>query len=183
MYEEIQNQLSQCIAYLKEAARLRPGAVVVLGCSTSEVAGGHIGKNSVPELGDALAAAMIDTCRRQDLNPVFQCCEHLNRALVMEQDLLDRLRLTQVNVMPVPKAGGSTGAAAYQRFNHPAMALSIQADAAIDVGDTLVGMHLRPVAVPLRMGEGETRVGSAHVVMAFSRLPYIGGSRAQYPQT
>ena len=183
MYEEIQNQLSQCIAYLKEAARLRPGAVVVLGCSTSEVAGGHIGKNSVPELGDALAAAMIDTCRRLDLNPVFQCCEHLNRALVMEQDLLDRLRLTQVNVMPVPKAGGSTGAAAYQRFDHPAMALSIQADAAIDVGDTLVGMHLRPVAVPLRMGEGATRVGSAHVVMAFSRLPYIGGSRAQYPQT
>ena len=182
MYEEIQNQLSRCIAYLKEAAHLRPGAVVVLGCSTSEVAGGHIGKNSVPELGDALAAAMIDTCRRLDLKPVFQCCEHLNRALVMEQALLDRLRLTQVNVMPVPKAGGSTGAAAYQRFDHPAMALSIQADAAIDVGDTLVGMHLRPVAVPLRMGEGETRVGSAHVVMAFSRLPYIGGSRAQYPQ-
>ena len=182
MYEAIQEQLKACVDYVAEQGHLKPGAAVVLGCSTSEVAGGHIGKNSVPELGDALAAAMIDTCRRLDLNPVFQCCEHLNRALVMEQDLLDRLRLTQVNVMPVPKAGGSTGAAAYQRFDHPAMALSIQADAAIDVGDTLVGMHLQPVAVPLRMGEGETKVGSAHVVMAFSRLPYIGGSRAQYPQ-
>ena len=96
-------------------------------------------------------------------------------------DLLDRLRLTQVNVMPVPKAGGSTGAAAYQRFEHPAVAQFIQADAAIDVGDTLVGMHVRPVAVPLRMEGGSFRVGQAHVTMAYSRLPYIGGSRAQYP--
>ena len=182
MYEEITRQLAQCITYLKEAAHLKPGAAVVLGCSTSEVAGGHIGHNSVPELGDALAKTMIETCRELKLRPVFQCCEHLNRALVMEQELLDRLHLVQVNVMPVPKAGGSAGAAAYKRFREPAVAVSIQADAAIDVGDTLVGMHLRPVAVPLRMGEGETRVGEAHVVMAYSRLPFIGGSRAQYPE-
>ena len=182
MYEEITSQLAKCIVYLKEAAQLKPGAAVVLGCSTSEVAGGHIGHNSVPELGDALAKTMIETCRSLGLCPVFQCCEHLNRALVMEQELLDRLRLVQVNVMPVPKAGGSVGAAAYKRFSEPAVAVSIQADAAIDVGDTLVGMHLRPVAVPLRMGEGETKVGEAHVVMAYSRLPFIGGSRAQYPE-
>ena len=182
MYEEITKQLAECLTYLKNAASLSPGAVVVMGCSTSEVAGGHIGHNSVPELGDALAKTMIDTCRELNLQPVFQCCEHLNRALVMEQSTLDQLRLTQVNVMPVPKAGGSVGAAAYKRFAEPAVAVSIQADAAIDVGDTLVGMHLRPVAVPLRMGEGETKVGSAHVVMAYSRLPYIGGARAQYPE-
>lgn len=182
MYEEITKQLADCILYLKKAAKLRPGAVVVLGCSTSEVAGGHIGHNSVPELGDALAQTMLETCRALELCPVFQCCEHLNRALVMEQSLLDRLNLTQVNVMPVPKAGGSVGAAAYKRLEHPAVAVSIRADAAIDVGDTLVGMHLRPVAVPLRMGEGETRIGQAHVVMAYSRLPYIGGGRAQYPE-
>ena len=157
MYEEITAQLAACVRYLKQEGHLRSGAVVVLGCSTSEVAGGRIGKNSVPELGDALAGAMIDACRQLDLCPVFQCCEHLNRAL------------------------GSTGAAAYQRFEHPALAMNIQADAAIDVGDTLVGMHIRPVAVPLRMGEGETKVGQAHVVMAYSRLPYIGGPRAQYP--
>jgi len=182
MYEEITSQLAECIRYLKESAHLKPGSAVVLGCSTSEVAGGHIGHNSVPELGDALAKTMIETCHELGLCPVFQCCEHLNRALVMEQELLDRLRLVQVNVMPVPKAGGSVGAAAYKRFHEPAVAVSIQADAAIDVGDTLVGMHLRPVAVPLRMGEGETKVGEAHVVMAYSRLPFIGGSRAQYPE-
>ena len=178
-YREAAAQLEKDIRYLAKAAGLKPGATMVLGCSTSEVAGGHIGKKSVPELGDALAETMIAVCGELGLHPVFQCCEHLNRALVMEQALLDRLNLTQVNVMPVPKAGGSTGAAAYQRFEHPAVAQFIQADAAIDVGDTLVGMHVRPVAVPVRMEGSE--VGQAHVTMAYSRLPYIGGSRAQYP--
>ena len=181
MYEAIQEQLKACVDYLAERGHLKPGAAVVLGCSTSEVAGGHIGKNSVPELGDALAETMIAVCGELGLCPVFQCCEHLNRALVMEQKVLDERRLTQVNVMPVPKAGGSTGAAAYQRFEHPAVAQFIQADAAIDVGDTLVGMHVRPVAVPLRMEGGAFKVGQAHVTMAYSRLPYIGGGRAQYP--
>ena len=181
-YQEIAQELHECVRFLARTAKLKPGSVIVLGCSTSEVAGGRIGKNSVPELGDALVEAMLDACAELSLCPVFQCCEHLNRALVMEQTLLNRLGLTQVNVMPVPKAGGSTGAAAYLRMREPAVAQSIQADAAIDVGDTLVGMHVRPVAVPLRMGGGETKVGQAHVVMAYSRLPYIGGARAQYPQ-
>lgn len=110
-YREAAAQLEKDIRYLAKAAGLKPGATMVLGCSTSEVAGGHIGKNSVPELGDALAETMIAVCGELGLHPVFQCCEHLNRALVMEQALLDRLNLTQVNVMPVPKAGGSTGAA------------------------------------------------------------------------
>ncbi|MBE5802114.1 MAG: TIGR01440 family protein [Clostridiales bacterium] len=180
-YENIAAQLSSCIRYLAKEGGLKPGAVMVLGCSTSEVAGGLIGKNSVPELGDAIAQTMIETCRELGLRPVFQCCEHLNRALVMEQETLDSLRLRQVNAMPVPKAGGSAGAAAYLRFEHPAVAESIQADAAIDVGDTLVGMHIRPVAVPLRMNGQAPRVGEAHVTMAYSRLPFIGGSRAQYP--
>ena len=179
-YREVAAQLEKGIRYLAEAAGLKPGAAVLLGCSTSEVAGGHIGKNSVPELGDALAETMIAVCGELGLCPVFQCCEHLNRALVMEQDLLDRLRLTQVNVMPVPKAGGSTGAAAYQRFEHPAVAQFIQADAAIDVGDTLVGMHVRPVAVPLRMEGGSFRVGQAHVTMAYSRLPGAVSKRLRF---
>ena len=179
MNDQIAQACKSAIEELCETAKLKAGDIVVVGCSTSEVAGGHIGKNSVPELGDALAETMIAVCGELGLHPVFQCCEHLNRALVMEQALLDRLNLTQVNVMPVPKAGGSTGAAAYQRFEHPAVAQFIQADAAIDVGDTLVGMHVRPVAVPVRMEGSE--VGQAHVTMAYSRLPYIGGSRAQYP--
>ncbi len=180
-YREIYDRLSACVRYLAEHGKLKPGATVVLGCSTSEVAGGVIGHNSVPELGEALAAAFLDTCERLGLNAAVQCCEHLNRALVMEQATLDVLRLTQVNVRPVPTAGGATGAAAYSLFAHPAMAMNIQADAAIDVGDTLVGMHIRPVAVPLRMENAA--VGQAHVVMAYSRYPLIGGPRAQYPES
>lgn len=180
-YQSICHELADCIQYLAKMGNVKAGGTIVLGCSTSEVAGGHIGKDSVPELGDAIAKTMIETCKELGINPVFQCCEHLNRALIMEQELLDRLRLSQVNVMPVPKAGGSAGAAAYKRFESPAVATAIQADAAIDVGDTLVGMHIRPVAVPLRMEGKDAKVGQAHVVMAYSRLPFIGGSRAQYP--
>ena len=179
-YQAIYDELGACVRYLAQHGRLKTGATVVLGCSTSEVAGGVIGHNSVPELGRVLADAFIDTCAALGLTPAVQCCEHLNRALVMEQATLDRLRLTQVNVRPVPTAGGSTAAGAYALFAHPAMAMSIQADAAIDVGDTLVGMHIRPVAVPLRMPGAQ--VGKAHVVMAYARYPLIGGSRAQYAQ-
>ena len=177
-YETIQAELCACVRYLKEQAGLSEGEVVVLGCSTSEVAGGRIGQNSVPELGEALASAMIAVCRELSLRPAFQCCEHLNRAVVMEKELLADLRLLQVNVRPMPKAGGSAAAAAYNLFEQPAVAAAIQADAAIDVGNTLVGMHIRPVAVPLRMAGA--KVGEAPVVMAFSRLPYVGGPRAEY---
>lgn len=179
-YPIIFEQLGACVRYLAEHGKLKTGATVVLGCSTSEVAGGVIGQNSVPELGTVLADAFLDACRALGLNAAVQCCEHLNRALVMEQSTLDRLGLTQVNVRPVPTAGGSTAAAAYNRFTHPAVATSIQADAAIDVGDTLVGMHIRPVAVPLRMENAV--VGCARVVMAYARFPLIGGARAQYPE-
>jgi uncharacterized protein (TIGR01440 family) len=179
-YQAIYDELSACVRYLAEHGRLKAGATVVLGCSTSEVAGGTIGHDSVPELGRVLADAFIDACGALGLQPAVQCCEHLNRALVMEQATLDRMRLLQVNVRPVPTAGGSTAAGAYERFANPAMAMYIQADAAIDVGDTLVGMHIRPVAVPLRMAGA--KVGQAHVVMAYARYPLIGGGRAQYPE-
>ncbi len=179
-YASIAMELAACVRFLAEAGRLAPGAVVVLGCSTSEVAGGHIGKNSVPELGQALARGFVETCRALSLRPAVQCCEHLNRALVMDASTLKDLGLKQVNARPMPTAGGSAAAGAYDLLDHPALAESIQADAAIDVGDTLVGMHIRPVAVPLRMENA--RVGQAHITMAFSRLPYVGGPRAQYPE-
>lgn len=172
--------LSSCIASLVEAGQIAPGGVIVLGCSTSEVVGERIGKGSVPAVGEAIAAAMIRACREQGMEPAFQCCEHLNRTVVMEQHVLDARRLMQVRAIPQPKAGGSVPAAAWRQLNHPALAMNIQAEAAIDVGDTLVGMHIRPVAVPLRGEFGQ--LGEAHLVMAYSRLPYIGGARAVYEE-
>jgi uncharacterized protein (TIGR01440 family) len=180
-HQELYDQVCRCVAFLQEQAKLTEGAAVVLGCSSSEVCGARIGKGRNPEIGKALADAFLDTCARYKLAGAVQCCEHLNRALAMEQETLDRLGLTQVNARPVPEAGGSTAAAAWERFRHPALAQVMQADAAIDIGDTLVGMHIRPVAVPLRIDD--PFVGEARVVMAYSRLPLIGGERAKYSES
>ena len=178
LLEEIRLTLRQAVDALAEAGHIQPGGLIVLGCSTSEVAGARIGKGSVPELGKVIARAMLEACQAHGLEAAFQCCEHLNRAIVMEQRVLKDLRLTQVRAIPQPKAGGSVPAAAWKLLEQPALAMAVQADAAIDIGDTLVGMHIRPVAVPLRLDVNH--VGHANLVMAYSRLPYIGGSRAVY---
>ena len=175
---EISDTLSSAVAALCEAGKLSEGDMIVLGCSTSEVAGGHIGKASVPELGPVIASAMIQACRAHGIHPAFQCCEHLNRAVVMEKAALRARGLTQVAAVPQPKAGGSVPSAAWQLLDSPALAAAVQAEAVIDIGDTLVGMHIRPVAVPLRIGV--CKVGEANLVMAYARLPYIGGARAKY---
>ena len=175
---EIYTVLDAAVAALQEAGHIAPGGLIVLGCSTSEVAGARIGKGSVPELGDVIAGAMIAACRAHGFHAAFQCCEHLNRAVVMERSVLRSHGLIQVNAVPQPKAGGSVPSAAWKLLDKPALAIAVQADAAIDVGDTLVGMHIRPVAVPLR--GTYRRLGDANLVMAFSRLPYIGGERAKY---
>lgn len=176
--DEAGRVLTACVDELCAAGHLTPGGVIVLGCSTSEVAGGRIGKYSVPDFGAVLARAMLAACEAHGLRAAFQCCEHLNRAIVLEEDVLRELRLTRVHAVPQPKAGGSVPAAAWKLLRAPALAQAIQADAAIDVGDTLVGMHIRPVAVPLR--PTCPTLGSARVVMAYSRWPLIGGERAMY---
>ena len=178
MYEEITKSIFESISFLKQQARLQDGAMVVLGCSTSEVVGEHIGHGSVPELGEYIARAMWEACKENLLVPAFQCCEHLNRALVMEREEIYKRGLIQVHAIPQPKAGGSVPAAAWKLLTLPALAQSAQADAAIDIGDTLVGMHIRPVAVPLRMEI--SKIGQANLVLAYSRFPYTGGPRAVY---
>ena len=175
---EIETTIEKAVAALFEAGKLEAGDMIVLGCSTSEVAGGRIGKASVPELGPVIAGAMIAACKERGLEPAFQCCEHLNRSIVMEKNALRARGLTQVAAIPQPKAGGSVPAAAWTLLDAPALAVQVQAEAVIDIGDTLVGMHIRPVAVPLRIEE--RKVGEANLVMAYSRLPYVGGARAVY---
>ena len=179
-YHEITDQLAQCLRYLKEAGKLKKGAVVVMGCSTSEVAGGHIGHNSVPELGDALAMTMIDTCRELDLHPVFQCCEHLNRALVTEREYAEKHNLEIVCAVPRKKAGGSLATSAWKMLKEPVLVSEVQADAAIDIGLTLIGMHLKKVAVPVRLPVD--KIGNALVSAARTRPKLIGGERACYTE-
>ena len=175
---EINRILDESVGALMDAGHLE--SVIVLGCSTSEITGARIGKGSVPELGEIVAEAMLAACKGHGVHAAFQCCEHLNRGIVVEKAVLKELGLTQVRAIPQPKAGGSVPAAAWKKMEKPALAVSIQADAAIDIGDTLVGMHIRPVAVPLRIST--SHVGHANLVMAYSRLPYIGGARAVYTE-
>ena len=180
MKEQLNIQATAVIAELYEKAKLKAGDTVVIGCSTSEIAGGKIGKASVPEIGEWVAAAALRTCEAKGLIPIFQCCEHLNRALVMPLDAANALGYIRVHAIPQPKAGGSVPAAAWKLMEKPCLVIAVQADAGIDMGDTLIGMHLKPVAVPVR---GEiTKVGNAHVTAAYSRLPYIGGERAVYQE-
>ena len=170
--------LDESVEALVREGHLPEGSLIVLGCSTSEITGARIGKGSVPELGIIVAQAFLSSCHLRSMHPVFQCCEHLNRALVMEESVLKDHHYTQVCAVPQPKAGGSVAAAAWKLMHSPVLAQSVQADAAIDIGDTLVGMHIRPVAVPLRGDCSE--LGQDHLVMAYSRLPLIGGERAVY---
>ena len=177
--DSLHKEIYAVISHLAKTANLAKGSVIVIGASTSEVDGMHIGQNSVPEIGEYIASSIIEICKEFSFKPVFQCCEHLNRALVMEKETCLSLGLTMVNVCPKPKAGGSVPTAGYALFSEPVVAQYIQADAAVDIGNTLVGMHIRPVAVPVRMPLNE-QIGNASVVLAYSRLPYIGGPRASY---
>ena len=178
MYEAIQEQLKACVDYVAEQGHLKPGAAVVLGCSTSEVAGGHIGKNSVPELGDALAEAMISACKARGLNPVFQCCEHLNRALVIEREDALRFGYEIVNAVPHAHAGGAFATTVYHAMKDPVRVEQVRADAGLDIGGTLIGMHLKRVAVPVRLSL--SKIGEANILCARTRPKYIGGERARY---
>lgn len=178
--DKIKNELLTALNELVEAGKLSEGSSIVIGCSTSEVSGGRIGKASVPDLGPVIAGTIIDYCNDRGITPIFQCCEHLNRALVMEKSEALAKRYTLVCAVPRAKAGGSCGTAAWKHMKQPCLVMSVQADAGIDIGDTLIGMHLRPVAVPFR--GSIDKIGEAHLVMAYSRLPYIGGERAKYTE-
>ncbi|WP_238651191.1 TIGR01440 family protein [Paenibacillus piscarius] len=168
---------------LAVAGKLGPGRILVVGASTSEVAGKRIGTGGALEVARQLLEGITGVAAEFGFHTVYQCCEHLNRALVMERELLERLGLKEVSAVPIPGAGGSMAAAAYQSMADPVLAESIEAHAGIDIGETLIGMHLRRVAVPYR--PGLRYIGAARVNTAWSRPPLIGGERAVYrtPET
>ncbi len=163
---------------LIEAAGLTRGKILVVGCSSSEVTGNIIGKASVPSVADALLDGMLPVLEKNGIYLAAQCCEHLNRALIIEGELAERIGADVVCVRPVPKAGGSFAAACYERFSSPVAVEHIRADAGLDIGGTLIGMHLREVAVPLRLSV--RAIGDAPILCAKTRPKYIGGVRAVY---
>ena len=163
---------------LLQTARPEEGDILVVGCSTSEVANHQIGSFSSADIGTAIFGELYQIAKEHHIFLAVQCCEHLNRALIVEKDCARAYGLEIVNVMPQLKAGGSLATAAYAGFEHAVAVETIQAHAGIDIGDTLIGMHLKAVAVPVRTEQN--RIGNAHVVCARTRAKYIGGERAVY---
>lgn len=172
IYEQTQAAISE----LCECAKLNPGNLIVVGCSTSEVVGSKIGTNSNFEVAGEIFKALHDYTKSKGFYLAIQCCEHLNRAIVTEQSAV--LYAEPVNVVPQPKAGGSLAAQAYAGFHTPVVVEEIKADAGLDIGFTLIGMHLKKVAVPLRLEHN--RIGEATVLAARTRPKFIGGARAIY---
>ncbi|GAE92514.1 hypothetical protein JCM21714_1520 [Gracilibacillus boraciitolerans JCM 21714] len=159
---------------------LAKGDLFVVGCSTSEVAGERIGTAGSEEVAAIIFQELSRLKEQKEVNLCFQCCEHLNRAVVVEKQVMREHKFDQVSVMPVLKAGGAMAAYAYQHLNNAVVVEKIQADAGIDIGETMIGMQLKPVAVPLRF---EKRyVGHARTSQARTRPKLIGGPRAVYPQ-
>lgn len=171
-------EVFEAVRFLLDKGGLGAGALVVLGCSTSEIAGGHIGKSGSPELGKAIVRGAMDACHAAGAELAVQCCEHLNRALVLPRDTAAVRGYAPVSAIPYPHAGGSAASAYYRLLRDPVVVEAIAADAGLDIGDTLIGMHLKAVAVPLR--PQSQMIGAAHLVMAFTRPKYIGGPRTQY---
>lgn len=176
--KDIINSISTALNEFIEQTSLKAGDTVVVGCSSSEVLGKTIGKGSSAEVGAAVFGAIYDILNPLGIYVAAQCCEHLNRAIIVERGCANNMRLEIVNVVPFPKAGGSFATAAYDRLQDPVAVETIKADAGIDIGDTLIGMHLKAVAVPVRTSVKS--VGEANLVFARTRPKLIGGERARY---
>ena len=173
---DIRNQCILAINELCDVAKLTQGDIMVIGCSTSEIVGSKIGTNSDFDTAEVVFNAIYETLCNRGIYMAVQCCEHLNRAIVVEKEAVPYAE--KVNVVPQKKAGGSLATKAYHSFKNPVVIEEIKADAGIDIGGTLIGMHLKAVAVPVKLSVN--KLGEAVLLCAKTRPKYIGGERAKY---
>lgn len=176
--KQIEQEARQAVTELLAEAKLKKGDVFVVGCSSSEIVGGHIGKDSSLEAAQAVYAGIAPVLAEHGVWLAAQCCEHLNRAIIVEHEAVPTLDI--VNVVPQPKAGSSFATATYKACAHPVAVEEIKADAGLDIGGTLIGMHLKKVAVPVRLAQNH--IGDAILLAARTRPKFIGGDRAHYDE-
>lgn len=181
MLQEITRQANLAVTELLESARLQAGDVLVIGCSSSEVLGERIGTASSMDAAGAVLDGILPVLQQHGVCVAAQCCEHLNRAIVVEAAVAKERGLSVVNVLPQPKAGGSLATTVWQRLENPVAVESIRAEAGMDIGGTLIGMHLKAVAVPVRLSVRQ--IGQAPLLCARTRPKFIGGCRAVYDET
>ena len=178
--KSLYEQVKQATEELIKAAKLEQGDLLVVGCSSSEVTGSKIGTDSKPQTANEIFSGIYDVIKEKGIFLAAQCCEHLNRSLVVEKSFAKAHNLPIVNAIPRPKAGGSFATAAYENFEKPVLVERVEADAGLDIGGTLIGMHLKKVAVPVRLSTN--RIGEAFLIAARTRPKYIGGQRAVYDE-
>ena len=176
--KEIKNAVFSAANELCEKAKLKSGSIVVVGCSTSEVGGGIIGKSGSLDVAEAIFDGLNDAFLGKGIFIAAQCCEHLNRSLVIERECLEKYSLEEVCVVPHPKAGGSFATATYKGFENPVVVEEIKGHAGLDIGGTLIGMHLKRVCVPVRLSV--KKIGEAPIICAKTRPRLVGGERAIY---
>jgi len=178
MIQECEKELEAILTEFKEQADLKPGQLLVVGCSTSEVIGERIGTSGTVEVAEIIFRSLKKLQADTGIDLAFQCCEHLNRALVVERAVAEAKRFDEVSVVPVRKAGGAMATYAFGALEDAVVVEFVKADAGIDIGNTLIGMHLKHVAVPVRVTQ--KKIGQAHVTLAKVRPKLIGGARAVY---
>ena len=178
--DQIYNDASQVIKEVIEKANLKAGQLFIIGCSSSETIGEHMGTASSKDAAEAIYSAVVNELQNQNIRVAVQCCEHLNRAVVVERDTAELYGFEEVNVIPQPHAGGAFAVEAYKNFADPVVVESIEAkaDAGLDIGGVLIGMHIHPVVVPLRLEH--RNIGKAVIIGARRRPKYVGGVRAVY---
>ena len=178
MYEEITEKARSIVADVLEQSRLKSEDIFLVGCSTSTVFGEAYGSSSNMDIARALFEGIYPELKKRGIYLAVQCCEHLNRAIIIPEKAAEKLRLDIVNVVPWPKAGGSFATVAYKSLERPVAVEHIRADAGMDIGGVLIGMHLREVAVPLNLKDN--MIGKSHITAARTRPKFIGGERAHY---
>lgn len=175
---EIKIAARTLINEMLEKTKLTAGDIFVIGCSSSEILGSNIGKGSSYEAAKIVFGEIYPVLKEKGIFLAAQCCEHLNRALVIERECAEKYGYEPVSVIPQPKAGGSFATITYENMTAPVVVEHIKANAGIDIGGTLIGMHLKDVAVPIRLSV--SKLGEANVICAYTRPKYIGGPRAIY---
>ena len=181
MYQDITKEAQTAVLELIKAASLTKGDLLVIGCSTSEVGGEHIGKGSSMEIAQALHDGIAPVLADKGIYLAAQCCEHLNRAVILEAEAAAKFGYEPVNVVPQPKAGGSFATTVYERMENPVAVEGVSAKAGLDIGGTLIGMQLKCVAVPVRLSID--MIGKARILCARTRPKFIGGIRAHYDES
>ena len=181
LFWQVQSEAAKAAQQLVDQAHLHQGQIVVVGCSTSEVVGKRVGSWSTPEIAQAIFNGLNSVFAPQGIYIAAQCCEHLNRSIVIEREAAKKYGYQIVAAVPQPHAGGSWATNCWRTFKDPVLVEEVKAAAGMDIGGTLIGMHLRRVAVPVRLSMDH--IGEAILLCARTRPPFIGGSRAVYSDT